>query len=262
MAMRTCRYTWSARRRAVATRIRWRASAHRRVWDGDSGAPKQWRRTSSRAAEPVMRRGCLTHLTSGCSSGSDAVHAGHRLSTTCRKRCSRSSIRGHPALSDDAGDFALHHFIRALHAMEKIAERLPHGERGRIVELYWLGPIGICSRAPAFRRRSSSPSGTRATAVRSAATPNRPMGCDRGERAARGQEHNPKLVDVMRREWSRTGRARSIGMRRRSPRRPMFPRSSAGMSEISRATCSNNRRHIHPGCFAGTSSDATVLRFP
>ena len=180
------------------------------VWDGDGGALKQW-------VQDLLARGAAgdapgVHPDLGRAGLqfriSMLLHAGHPLFYDVPKATFDQLYYAVTLLYlTTPGDFALLHFITALHAMEKIAERLPDGERGRIVELYWLGLIGILFTRAGFPAQ-----------VKLAELDARYRGAVDGDAkssewdatVARAllevEEHNPKLVYVMRREWSRTGR--------------------------------------------------------
>lgn len=111
------------------------------------------------------------------------------------------------------GDFVLLHLLTSLHAMEQIADRLPADQRRGVVKHFWIGMLCIVFSEADF------PSGTRLEALHAAYE----CAVDGGEQSAVQQdwerivaraieeeeEHNPKMVYVLRRVWQRTG-GRSI----------------------------------------------------
>lgn len=107
------------------------------------------------------------------------------------------------------GDFVLIHLITALHAMEQIAEHLPAEQRKDVVKAFWIGTLCIVFSGANF------PTRTKLAALHAAfqdATDagNPAVGQDWQHLIARAveedEEHNPKLVYVLRRVWERTGR--------------------------------------------------------
>nr|QOJ56162.1 Questin oxidase family protein [Streptomyces candidus]USF91797.1 hypothetical protein DUF4243 [Streptomyces candidus] len=107
------------------------------------------------------------------------------------------------------GDFVLLHLITSLHAMEQISLRLP-GEHGReMLRQFWIGLVCVLSAETAV------PSRTKLAALHAAFSSSvdivgSPVWTDEWDRiVARAveedEEHNPKLVYVMRRVWERTG---------------------------------------------------------
>jgi Questin oxidase-like len=111
------------------------------------------------------------------------------------------------------GDFVLLHLITSLHAMEQIADRLPDSQRRGIVKRFWIGMLCIVFSEAEF------PSRTRLEALHATYE----SAVDAGGQAAVQQdweqivaraieeeeEHNPKMVYVLRRWWKRTA-GRSI----------------------------------------------------
>lgn len=107
------------------------------------------------------------------------------------------------------GDFILLHLITSLHAMEQIAERLPADRRREVVRCFWIGMLCILFSGAQFP-------GARALLklhrrYRNSVDPDgQPAGEDWEEIVARAvqedEEHNPKMVYVLRRMWNRTGR--------------------------------------------------------
>jgi hypothetical protein len=111
------------------------------------------------------------------------------------------------------GDFVLLHLITSLHGMEQIADRLPADQQRNAVRCFWIGMLCIM-----FSERNV-PKATTLAALHSTyrdavdAGGNAEDGPDWDQIVARAinedEEHNPKMVYVLRRVWRRTGR-RSI----------------------------------------------------
>ncbi|HEV7976270.1 questin oxidase family protein [Amycolatopsis sp.] len=106
------------------------------------------------------------------------------------------------------GDFVLLHLITALHAMEQIAEHLPADQRKDVVNAFWIGTLCIVFSGADF------PTRTKLAALHAAFhdatdTGNPAVAQDWKHLVARAveedEEHNPKLVYVLRRVWERTG---------------------------------------------------------
>ncbi|WP_434389948.1 questin oxidase family protein [Melittangium boletus] len=108
------------------------------------------------------------------------------------------------------GDFVLLHLITSLHAMEQISLHLPAAQRRDVVRCFWVGILCI------LFSRGTFPSATtlarlRATYRDAVDGDVLPEGQEDWERIiARAveeeEEHNPKMVYVLRRVWKRTGR--------------------------------------------------------
>ncbi|MFI2073482.1 questin oxidase family protein [Streptomyces triculaminicus] len=106
------------------------------------------------------------------------------------------------------GDFVLLHLLTSLHAMEQIADRLPEDLRRYAVTCFWTGMLGVVFALADF------PGESKLKALHSAFG----EAVDAGDRdvwaadwrltVARSfeeeEEHNPKLVYVMRLLWERT----------------------------------------------------------
>lgn len=111
------------------------------------------------------------------------------------------------------GDFVLLHLITSLHGMEQIANRLPADQQRNVVRCFWIGILCIM-----FSERNV-PKATTLAALHSTYRDaldtggNAEDGPDWNHIVARAvnedEEHNPKMVYVLRRVWRRTGR-RSI----------------------------------------------------
>jgi hypothetical protein len=106
------------------------------------------------------------------------------------------------------GDFLLLHLITALHALEQIAARLPAGQQVYAVKCFWVGMLGVLFSRGDFPTRTA----LQALAERFAGRMDvgRPAeGPTWEEIVARAveeeEEHNPKMVYVLRRVWGRTG---------------------------------------------------------
>ncbi|MET7717157.1 questin oxidase family protein [Streptomyces sp. NPDC005407] len=111
------------------------------------------------------------------------------------------------------GDFVLLHLITSLHAMEQIAARLPEDMHRYVITCYWTAMLGVVFALADFPKRA------KLAALHSAFDDTADAGGSETWRpdweltVARSfeeeEEHNPKLVHVMRRMWERTG-GRSI----------------------------------------------------
>jgi hypothetical protein len=111
------------------------------------------------------------------------------------------------------GDFVLLHLITSLHAMEQIAARLPADQGRRVVQCFWIGMLCIIFSGADFPKRSKLAE-LHATYEGAIDPPGQPAQTEGWEQiVARAmeeeEEHNPKLVYVLQRVWTRTGR-RSI----------------------------------------------------
>lgn len=110
------------------------------------------------------------------------------------------------------GDFILLHLITSLYAMEKIAERLPADLRAYVVKCFWIGMFSVIlseGNVPSLAALTDLHA-TYDTAVDADATA---AAADWAGIVARAieeeEEHNPKLVFVLRQIWRRSG-GRSI----------------------------------------------------
>jgi hypothetical protein len=101
------------------------------------------------------------------------------------------------------GDFVLLHLITSLHGMEHIAERLPADRRREAVHCFWIGMLAV------LFSEDLLPGGAELAALHAAHAGNAGPGPDWDtvvDRAiAEDEEHNPKMVYVLRRQWERTG---------------------------------------------------------
>jgi hypothetical protein len=111
------------------------------------------------------------------------------------------------------GDFVLLHLITSLHAMEQIADRLPADQRRGVVMRFWIGMLCIVFAEGDFpsRARLQALHATYERATDPAGQPAARQDWERIVAAAieEDEEHNPKMVYVLRRSWDRTG-GRSI----------------------------------------------------
>ena len=108
------------------------------------------------------------------------------------------------------GDFVLLHLITSLHAMEQIADRLPVGQRAYVVKCFWIGMLcTVFSRAdfPA-KTKLAALHATYEAAIDGDALPAGSQGWEQivARAIEEAEEHNPKMVYVLRRVWQRTGR--------------------------------------------------------
>ncbi len=105
------------------------------------------------------------------------------------------------------GDFVLLHLITSLHAMEQIAQRLPEERRRDVLRCFWIGMLCILLQARFPDRRALETLHRRYRDAFDAT--GQPAGEDWDEIVARAvqedEEHNPKMVYVLRRIWNRTG---------------------------------------------------------
>ncbi|MCF6475143.1 questin oxidase family protein [Nonomuraea sp. MG754425] len=105
------------------------------------------------------------------------------------------------------GDFVLLHLITSLHALEQIALRLPDDQRRRAAVSFWIGLLGTVFSGGDFPRRDKLAALHR---LFSAAVDDGPRGREWdtivGRAVIEEEEHNPKLVHVLRQVWRRSGR--------------------------------------------------------
>ncbi|MDX2545247.1 HAD-IA family hydrolase [Streptomyces sp. WI04-05B] len=111
----------------------------------------------------------------------------------------------------EPGDFLLLHLMTALHAMRHIADALPAEQRPEAVKCYWTGILGVLF----SRGHFASPGKLTAldslfgvdTAVDDVTDPRwaREWEWLVARAAEEEEEHNPKLVYVMREMWHRSG---------------------------------------------------------
>ncbi|MGW1075014.1 questin oxidase family protein [Streptomyces sp. NPDC002537] len=107
------------------------------------------------------------------------------------------------------GDFVLLHLITSLHAMEQIAAKLPEEQQKHVVKYFWTGMLCVIFSGADFPRWAKL-AGLHA-AFRDAVDADLPEVWAQDWRLTvlrafeEDEEHNPKLVYVMRRMWQRTG---------------------------------------------------------
>jgi Questin oxidase-like len=107
------------------------------------------------------------------------------------------------------GDFVLLHLITSLHAMEQISLRLPEEQRRGVVRQFWIGMVCV------LFAETNVPTRTKLAALHAVfadavdASGSDIWEADWRQIVARAveeaEEHNPKLVYVLRRVWQRTG---------------------------------------------------------
>ncbi|MFD3525393.1 questin oxidase family protein [Streptomyces sp. NPDC058653] len=111
------------------------------------------------------------------------------------------------------GDFIVLHLITSLHAMEQIAARLPRDRQKYAVRCFWTGILCIAFSRAEFPARAGLAElhAEFGKAVDDSGDPTNDEEWDRlvARSVDQVEEHNPKLVYVLRRVWRRTGR-RSI----------------------------------------------------
>jgi Questin oxidase-like len=109
------------------------------------------------------------------------------------------------------GDFVLLHLVTSLHAMQRIAERLPSAQQRAVVHAFWIGLLGIVfsgAEFPAHRKLAAlhaSFHDARDHSADNSADAAPSVERDGRHTVARAaledEEHNPKLVYVLRRAW-------------------------------------------------------------
>jgi len=103
------------------------------------------------------------------------------------------------------GNFFILHLVTSLHAMEQISDRLPADQQRSAIKCYWLGMLSILLSGALLPSRSR-------LAMLDAAYQNAidPEEADWEQTVARAiaaeEEHNPKMVYVLRGMWRRAGR--------------------------------------------------------
>jgi 2-phosphoglycolate phosphatase len=109
----------------------------------------------------------------------------------------------------EPGDFLLLHLMTALHAMRHIADALPAEQRPEAVKCYWTGILGVLFSRGHFARpgKLTALDNLFDTAVDDVTDPRwaREWEWLVARAAEEEEEHNPKLVYVMRSMWHRTG---------------------------------------------------------
>lgn len=111
------------------------------------------------------------------------------------------------------GDFVLLHLITALHGMEQVARRLPADQQRQAATCFWIGAVCV------LLAERNVPAAADLAALDAryerAFDPSQRPGCETGwddtiaRAIAEDEEHNPKMVYVLRRLWRRT-RGQSI----------------------------------------------------
>ncbi|MFI6638554.1 questin oxidase family protein [Streptomyces sp. NPDC050504] len=108
------------------------------------------------------------------------------------------------------GDFILLHLITSLHAVEHIAKRLPADQRQFAVRCFWTGLLGTVFSGADFPERDKLAALHDLFADARDTGPDTSLEQDWRQTAARAaleaEEHNPKLVHVLRQVWERSGR--------------------------------------------------------
>ncbi|WP_084211808.1 HAD-IA family hydrolase [Pseudonocardia acaciae] len=110
------------------------------------------------------------------------------------------------------GDFVLLHLITSLYAMERIADHLPLDAQREAVRDYWVGMLCIVfsgADLPARRKLAALHTAFDGAVDDPGEHTDRDWRHIVARAAEEDEEHNPKLVYVLRRVWERTGR-RSI----------------------------------------------------
>ncbi|GAA2471388.1 HAD-IA family hydrolase [Streptomyces longisporus] len=109
----------------------------------------------------------------------------------------------------EPGDFLLLHLVTALHAMRHIADALPVEDRRRAVACYWTGIIGVLFSRGRFvaPAKLTAIDGLFDTALDDVADPRwaREWDWHIARAVEEEEEHNAKLVYVMRELWQRSG---------------------------------------------------------
>jgi hypothetical protein len=107
------------------------------------------------------------------------------------------------------GDFILLHLVTSLHAMEQIAARLPVAQRLDVVKAFWIGMLGIIFSGADFPKpaKLAALHATFADAVDRGGPQHADFDWKQivARAVAEEEEHNPKLVYVLRRWWQDTG---------------------------------------------------------
>ncbi|WP_312018507.1 questin oxidase family protein [Streptomyces sp. I05A-00742] len=107
------------------------------------------------------------------------------------------------------GDFVLLHLLTSLHALEQIAARLSEEQHRTVLTSYWTGMLGVVFALADFPKRDKLAALHAAFAGAADAGDTAVWAPDWRLTTARSfeeeEEHNPKLVYVMRRMWERTG---------------------------------------------------------
>lgn len=109
----------------------------------------------------------------------------------------------------EPGDFLLLHLITSLHALRHIADALPAGQRQDVVRYYWTGILGVLFSRGHFTRprKLAALDSLFDTALDDVDDPRWAREWDWlvARAIEEEEEHNPKLVYVMREMWRRSG---------------------------------------------------------
>ena len=107
------------------------------------------------------------------------------------------------------GDFVLLHLVTSLHAVEQIARHLPRDEQSKAIKCYWTAMLGVLFSLKAVPTKASLDDLHARYADSIDAAESASVGREwksSTERAlAEREEHNPKLVYVLRKLWARFG---------------------------------------------------------
>ncbi len=106
------------------------------------------------------------------------------------------------------GDFVLLHLITSLHAMEQIAEHLPRDQQKVVIANFWIGMLCTVLAGAEFPKRTTL-AALHEQYVDAVDTDDADWPGIVARAIDEDEEHNPKMVYVLRRVWERTGR-RSI----------------------------------------------------
>ncbi|MEO3868330.1 questin oxidase family protein [Nonomuraea sp. B12E4] len=107
------------------------------------------------------------------------------------------------------GDFVLLHLVTSLHAVEQIALRLPADQRRQAIVCFWIGLLGTVFSGGDFPSRAKLAALNRLFAADVDDEQEQGWRVIVGRAVLEREEHNPKLVYVLRQVWERSGR-RSI----------------------------------------------------
>ncbi len=107
------------------------------------------------------------------------------------------------------GDFVLLHLVTSLHAVEQIARHLPRDEQSKAIKCYWTAMLGVLFSLKTVPTKASLDDLHARYADSIDAAESASVGREwksSTERAlAEREEHNPKLVYVLRKLWARFG---------------------------------------------------------
>jgi hypothetical protein len=107
------------------------------------------------------------------------------------------------------GDFVLLHFITSLHAMEQISLHLPSERRKDVVHYFWIGILCVMFAKALFPKESALEAlhSEYQNAVDANLAPEIVQDWDQivGRAILEAEEHNPKMVYILKLLWTRTG---------------------------------------------------------